>query len=193
MKRIAILVLVSIIGSNIIMANSNATTNFPYPSLKKETVSLESFFRSYDTVVLKRIISIIPIEDEPARLSNEDLQYMINKNIELISLLSSHRPTVYNPGDMQPDDAVVVYAGLIELSIELEYLRNSANRFPWRCIGDVILASFNVASIIDDYRALVNSGASWGTVRSFLWRTLKRYGGFFAAAGVLYDIATECF
>ena len=36
-------------------------------------------------------------------------------------------------------------------------------------------------------------GGSWSTVRGLLWRTLKRYGGWMAAAGVIYDIATECF
>jgi hypothetical protein len=48
-------------------------------------------------------------------------------------------------------------------------------------------------SLVEDYASLIRGGSSWSSVRGLLWRTAKRYGGWMAAAGVIYEITTECF
>lgn len=65
--------------------------------------------------------------------------------------------------------------------------------FPWSCIRGVLEGVLTGAGIVESYQALIASGGTWATLRSLLWTTVKRYAGWWAAAGVVYDIITECF
>ncbi|MDQ6608769.1 MAG: hypothetical protein M3Y85_03010 [Bacteroidota bacterium] len=68
----------------------------------------------------------------------------------------------------------------------------SLYRLDWPCVKNVVLGFFDLASLVEDYVALVQSGASWNTVRGLIWRTVKRYAGWGAAVAVVYEIATKC-
>lgn len=196
MKKVSIFILTVFIFSNVLIANTTPLNYKIDLGLCNENNSLESFFKSYDTAILKRIISIIPIEDEQARLSDSDLQYVIGKNTELINILGSMRPNTYNQNQMNMQDEMIVFAGLIELYIDLDPSSSkNINRalLPWECIWGVITGVLDGGALINQYKLLINQGASWGTVRRFLWQGLKRAGGWILAAGAIYEIVTECF
>ena len=150
-------------------------------------IYLENLFATYDTNVLKSTDSL------------EVISYMVKKNQELIKILSSNFPHTYNTG-LDPNDEFVTWAGLVHMLAEGEGHFNNATvsrearySIDYGCVKGVLLGFFDVASLVEDYVHLIKSGGSWSTVRGLLWRTLKRYGGWMAAAGVIYDIATECF
>ena len=105
-------------------------------------------------------------------------------------------PVVYSPALMNPADEMVVFAGVFELYKEMQIQGKQVSgrmQIPWECIKDVIVGAFNVATIIIEFQTMVESNATWSTIRPFLWRSLRRYGGWFMVAGVIWDIATECF
>lgn len=179
--------------------NSNVTTTaFSSKGLRNEALtntSLHDFFLTYDTSVLRSFLIIIA-EGEYNLYSNaseSNIEYMVNKNSELITILQNINPVTYS--GMNPNDDMVLIAGLFELYYELEQTTNSVNRapFPWACIRTVIEGIVTGGGIISSYKAMVASGASWAGVRAFLFQSLKRYGGWMLAAGALYDIVTECF
>lgn len=162
-----------------------------------QRLSLEAFFKTYDTAVLNRLryIEITPMGSTYTNLAiNQDLQYMYSKNIELISLLNSINPIAYNSLNMSPEDEIVVLAGVFELYKEQESINNSNIRaaFPWRCIIAVIEGIVTGKEVIAAYKSLIASGAEWVTIRSFIIQCLKRYGGWALAAVVVYDITKEC-
>jgi len=165
--------------------------------LKEKTVSsLYTFFKSYDPVILKRVRRGDLIVSSPGEPS-PDITYMIAKNRELISILGSRNSISYNTEEMNPADEMIVYAGIIELYTELKNDAQAPNPspnfiLPWSCIRQVLTETLSIGSLIEDYYALVRNGATWGSLRTVLWRTLKRYGGWTLAAGVIYDIITEC-
>jgi hypothetical protein len=84
---------------------------------------------------------------------------------------------------------------------DFEYQFNYSNslipqgyyRIDWNCVKNVVLGFFDLVSLVEDYVALIQSGGSWSTVRGLIWRTVKRYAGWGAAAALIYEIATECF
>ncbi len=154
------------------------------------STDLRTFFLSYDTNILRSLkFGGGPMPDT---YSSSDIRYMVSKNIELIGILSSIRPSTYY--DMNPEDDMVVYAGLIEMDIQVNGESMIVNKpFPWACIRTVLEGLVTGSGVISSYRQLVASGASWGTVRAFRWQSLKRYGGWIMAAGAIYDIVTECF
>ncbi len=173
-------------------------TAHPVPGRKEAFLALEQFFKSYDTAILRRLKSPVIVMDEEnaARASSTDLVYMQQKNTQLISLLSVINPQVYDPALMNPADEMVVFAGVFELYKEMQIQGKQATgrmQIPWECIKDVIVGAFNVATIIIEFQTLVESNATWSTIRPFLWRNLRRYGGWLMVAGVIWDIATECF
>jgi hypothetical protein len=160
-------------------------------------VSLQQFFNSYDTSILNRLrysgfseVSLFSINP----MLSSDLEYIYSKNIELISLLHQINPSLYDPFAMNPSDELILYVGIIELHNELNMTTNSDGRaqFSFQCIRDIIEGIFTVGGVIRAYNTMVASGAGWGTIRTFLWQMLKRYGGWALAAGVLYDIVTTC-
>ena len=112
-------------------------------------------------------------------------------------LLTAINPVAYSPAEMSVTDEMLVYAGVFELYNELQVRGNKqvSGRagFPWGCIRDVIVSAFNISTIIIEFQTMIGGGATWATVRPFLWQTLRRYGGWFTVAGVIWDIATECF
>lgn len=170
----------------------------PVPGRKEAFLALEQFFKSYDTAILRRLKRPVAVmeEENAARAGSTDLVYMQQKNTQLISLLSVINPQVYNPALMNPADEMVVFAGVFELYKEMQIQGKQVTgrmRIPWECIKDVIVGAFNVATIIIEFQTMVESSATWSTIRPFLWRSLRRYGGWFMVAGVIWDIATECF
>lgn len=156
---------------------------------------LRSFFLTYDTNILRVLRKgIDPAPDMLSSTNGPGVQYMIAKNTELIGNLSSIRSSVYY--GMNPDDDMAVYAGIIEMVIQLEGGQGNiriSKPFPWSCIRGVLEGLLTGAGIVESYQALIASGGTWTTVRSFLWTSLKRYAGWWAAAGAIYDIVTECF
>lgn len=156
-------------------------------------ISFQQFFKSYDTAVLHRLIKPVIETDEPARLSNADIEYMRAKNIQLMPMLNNIRPGVYNVSVMNPDDEMLVYAGLIECYYEMGGNLTQRAAFPWTCIKDVILSAFNVSTLLNMFADMIASGATWSTLRPFLWQSLRRYGGWFTVASIVYTIATQCF
>ncbi|MEJ7625531.1 MAG: hypothetical protein WKF35_01615 [Ferruginibacter sp.] len=153
---------------------------------------LSDFFKSYDTTILKVLFSI-PSDETNNQTTNPNIEYMINKNRELISILSSINPDVYKPENLNVSDDLIVFAGAIELYTERKSRQINTNYVPVDCIKNVILGFFDVVSLIEDYVALIKTGGNWATVRSLIFRTLKRYAGWIAAANLIYEIATECY
>jgi hypothetical protein len=150
-------------------------------------IYLENLFATYDTNVLKSPDSL------------EVIPYMVKRNQELINILSNNFPHTYY-SSLDPNDEFVTWAGLVHMLAEGEghfnnaaAMREARYSIDYGCVKGVLLGFFDVASLVEDYVHLIKSGGSWSTVRGLLWRTLKRYGGWMAAAGVIYDIATECF
>ena len=195
MKKILIIILTTVITMEGYSAMIPAIHYNVAGNSKAAYLSLEIFFKSYDTSVLKRLKKTVIVPDEPARLSDADIMYMQGKNAQLIPLLAAINPVAYNPAEMSVSDDMLVYAGLFELYAELQGNKQGTGRagFPWACIRDVILSAFNVSTIIVQFQGMIGSGASWSTVRPFLWQSLRKYGGWFTVAGVIWDIATECF
>ena len=198
MKKILILFFVSLFMIEGRAAVYPGKTAQPVPGRKVAFLALEQFFKSYDTAILRRLKRPVAVleEENAARAGSTDLVYMQQKNTELISLLSVINPQVYNPALMNPADEMVVFAGVFELYREMQLQGKQVTgrmRVPWECIKDVLVGAFNVAAIIIEFQTLVESSASWSTIRPFLWRNLRRYGGWFMVAGVIWDIATECF
>lgn len=192
-KALSILIMVfSITASFAIDNNSNFFTKHNNETRKQTIISLYNFFKSYDRAILRAIIRPVVFEFESSS-NNSNIQYMVDKNRELIGILSSLNPVTYNPEDMNPNDEMIVFAGAIELYNEQKLHPNNNYANPAECIKGVILGFFDIASLVEDYIALIRNGGSWSTVRGLLWRTLKRYGGWAAAAGIIYDIVTECF
>jgi hypothetical protein len=198
MKRILILFFVSILMIESRAAVCPIKTAQPVSGRKEAFLALEQFFKSYDTAILRRLKSpVIVMEDEgAARTGSPDMVYMQQKNTQLISLLSVINPQAYNPALMNPADEMVVFAGVFELYKEMQIQGKQVTgrmKIPWECIKDILVGAFNVATIIIEFQTLVESSATWSTIRPFLWRSLRRYGGWFMVAGVIWDIATECF
>jgi hypothetical protein len=198
MKRILILFFVSIFMIESRAAVYPGKTAHPVTGRKEAFLALEQFFKTYDTAILRRLKSpVIVMEDEgAARTGSPDMVYMQQKNTQLISLLSVINPQAYNPALMNPADEMVVFAGVFELYKEMQIQGKQGTgrmKIPWECIKDVLVGAFNVATIIIEFQTLVESSATWSTIRPFLWRNLRRYGGWFMVAGVIWDIATECF
>ncbi len=198
MKKILILFFVSLFMIEGRAAVYPGKTAQPVPGRKVAFLALEQFFKSYDTAILRRLKRPVAVleEENAARAGSTDLVYMQQKNTELISLLSVINPQVYSPALMNPADEMVVFAGVFELYREMQLQGKQVTgrmRVPWECIKDVLVGAFNVAAIIIEFQTLVESSASWSTIRPFLWRSLRRYGGWFMVAGVIWDIATECF
>ena len=198
MKKVLILFFVSLFMIEGRAAVYPGKTAQPVPGRKEAFLALEQFFKSYDTAILRRLKRPVAVleEENAARAGSTDLVYMQQKNTELISLLSVINPQVYSPALMNPADEMVVFAGVFELYREMQLQGKQVTgrmRVPWECIKDVLVGAFNVAAIIIEFQTLVESSASWSTIRPFLWRNLRRYGGWFMVAGVIWDIATECF
>jgi len=199
MKRILILFFVSIFMIESRAAVCPTKTAHPVPGRKEAFLALEQFFKSYDTAILHRLKSpVIVMDDEgTARTGSPDIVYMQQKNTQLISLLSVINPQAYNPALMNPADEMVVFAGVFELYKEMQIQGKGQVTgrmgFPWECIKDVIVAAFNVTTIIIEFQSLLDAGATWSTLRPVLWRNLRRYGGWLVVAAVVWDIATECF
>jgi len=200
MKRILILffaaVLVTDINASVIPDNPGMN---PDISRQKAYLALEQFFKSYDTAILRRLKKPVAVidEEEAARPGEADIIYMQGKNAQLIPLLAAINPVAYNPAEMSVADEMLIYAGVLELHNQLQVPGNKQVTgragLPWACIRDVILSAFNIGTIIVEFQAMISGGASWSVVRPFLWQNLRRYGGWFAVAGVIWDIATECF
>ena len=198
MKRVLILFIVSVFMIQGRAAVSPAKPAHPVPGRKEAYLALEQFFKSYDTAILRRLKSpVIEMEDEgAARASSQDLVYMQQKNTQLIQLLSVINPQAYSPALMNPADEMVVFAGVFELYKEMQLQGKQGTgrmRIPWECIKDVIVGAFNITTIVIEFQAMIESNATWSTIRPFLWRNLRRYGGWFMVAAVIWDIATECF
>jgi len=198
MKKVLILFFVSLFMIESRAAVYPGKTAQPVPGRKEAFLALEQFFKSYDTAILQRLKRPVIVweEENTARAGSTDLVYMQQKNTELISLLSVINPQVYNPALMNPADEMVVFAGVFELYKEMQIQGKQVTgrmRVPWECIKDVLVGAFNVAAIIIEFQTLVESNATWSTIRPFLWRNLRRYGGWLMVAGVIWDIATECF
>lgn len=198
MKKVLILFFVSLFMIESRAAVYPGKTAQPVPGRKEAFLALEQFFKSYDTAILRRLKRPVAVleEENAARAGSTDLVYMQQKNTQLISLLSVINPQVYNPALMNPADEMVVFAGVFELYKEMQIQGKQVTgrmRIPWECIKDVIVGAFNVATIIIEFQTMVESSATWSTIRPFLWRSLRRYGGWFMVAGVIWDIATECF
>ncbi len=161
----------------------------PYYDCEPPTplVALENFFSTYDYAILSNPDSIYVAS------------YMKSKNQELINSLSIDFPQTYLINHLDSTDVLVTWAGLIHMLAEGEGYFSSGNisqariAVNWVCVKDVLLGFFDVASLVEDYAHLIKSGGTWSSVRGLLWRTLKRYGGWWAAAGVIYDISTDCF
>ena len=115
------------------------------------------------------------------------------KNLELKNILVAINPIAYSGADTQ--DPLLVISGILEMYFQLTSGQTpEANmHFPWQCIRDVIGGVLSGAAIIASYQNIVASGASWSTVRAFLWQALRKYGGWFTAATALYRIAKTCF
>lgn len=153
---------------------------------KKNAIArLYNFFKSYDTVKLKAVMTL-----EVGLTNNPNIQYMVDKNRELIGILSAVNPVCYNPEQMNPADDVIVVAGLIELYNEIQ---SGTNYIPWECIKGVLIGIVGFGSVIDSYNTLVKEGVSWATARGFLWKVLKKYSGWLTAAAAIYEIITKCF
>ncbi len=198
MKKVLILFFVSVLMIESRAAVCPGKTIQPVPGRKEAYLALEQFFNSYDTAVLRRLKSPVIVKEveEAARTGSPDLEYMQQKNVQLISLLQVINPVVYSPALMNPADEMVVFAGVFELYKEMQIQGKQVSgrmQIPWECIKDVIVGAFNVATIIIEFQTMVESNATWSTIRPFLWRNLRRYGGWFMVAGVIWDIATECF
>lgn len=117
-------------GSEAVLLNRGENVN----------TDLASFFRSYDTNILKsfryEIAGPMMADENPA-----NVQYMINKNAELINILSLINPVSFSSNEMSSNDDIVIYAGLLELYLQLAPPEStSVNRapFPWECIWSVI-------------------------------------------------------
>jgi hypothetical protein len=183
---------------NQVQGNKVSNENAGEKTVEKQNFSstnLEIFFKSYDTNVLKSFIYVI---DEPiqANASGSNVQYMIKKNVELINTLSLIHPSSFTPGEINPDDDLLVYAGLIELYNQLASSSSiNINRaaFPWDCIWGVVGGILDMGALYSEYKALITQGAKWSTIRPFLWNALKRYGGWIVAGRAVYEIVTECF
>ena len=85
-------------------------------SRKLLTGKLYDFFKSYDTAIFRAIIK--PVIYEGSKSGNSNVQYMVDKNRELIGILSELHPVSYNPDEMNPNDEFIVLAGAIELYLE---------------------------------------------------------------------------
>ncbi len=196
MKRILILIFAAVL-----ITESKATVipGNPENSQQKVYLALEQFFKSYDTAILRRLKKPVAVidEEEAARPGEAEIIYMQGKNAQLIPLLVAINPVAYNPAEMSVADEMLVYAGVLELYNQMQVPGNKQVTgragLPWACIRDVILSAFNIGTIIVEFQAMISGGASWSVVRPFLWQNLRRYGGWFAVAGVIWDIATECF
>lgn len=85
---------------------------------------------------------------------------------------------------------------MVGISTLIDNTYNNRNyiyfRMDWGCVKDIVFGLFDIASLVEDYVSLLRGGGSWSTVRGLLWRTAKRYAGWAAAAGLIYDITTEC-
>jgi hypothetical protein len=169
-------------------------------SLSNNFSSLKEYFKTYDKAILVRLkmgATIVRSSADSATL-HSDSMYMIQKNIQLISILNSINPITYNSEFMQSSDPMVIFAAAIELYAEQNSSSNISNNgrvdpSVANCVKDVITGIFDIVSLIEDYVALIRNGAQWNTVRTLLWRTLKRYGGWMAAAAVIYEIVNDCF
>lgn len=202
MKRILILFFVSMFMMEGRAAVSPSKTVQPVPGRKEAYLALEQFFKSYDTAILRRLKAPAIVKEvegaaRTARTADPDIVYMQQKNIQLISLLSVINPQAYSPALMNPADEMVVFAGAFELYKEMQIQGKGqiTDRMglPWECIKNILVAAFSVASIINQFQSLVEAGSTWTTLRPMLWNSLRRYGGWFMVAGIIWDIATDCF
>ncbi len=159
---------------------------------KKAFQSLDQFFKSYDTAVLKGVQMPVIKPDEPARMSDGDLQYMQAKNVQLISLLNALNPQLYRPDELRPDDEMLVLAGAVELYRQLAGGLAGRMKAPWECIKNVIMDAFDITVAWGDILVLFETNTTWANLRPVLWRFLRKYGGWLTVAGVVYDIVTEC-
>jgi len=146
-------------------------------------IYLENFFDGYDLSILNNPDSVV--------VGN----YMVSKNRELINILCTNFPQTYKLNELSETDVFITWAGIIHMLAEGEgrFSSGSMRAINWECVGNVVLGFFDMASLAGDYASLIKNGSSWSSVRGLLWRTAKRYGGWMAAAGVIYEITTECF
>lgn len=199
MKRILILFFVTMFMIEGRAAVYPTKTAQPVPGRKEAYLALEQFFKTYDTAILRRLKGPVGVKEVEgtARATNPDIEYMQQKNVQLISLLSVINPQAYSPALMNPADEMVVFAGAIELykEMQLQGKGQMTDRMglPWECIKNVLVAAFNIASIINQFQTLVEAGSTWTTLRPLLWNSLRRYGGWFMVAAIIWDIATDCF
>lgn len=154
--------------------------------------------------------------DKEILSSNDSLkieEYLKGRNRELLQILISKAPRTYE--DASPDDQLLIFAGIVHMLAEdklsgresgsliseetISILNGLQLKQAIRaegfldCVGAVVLGFFDVASLVEDYIALVQSGGSWSTVRGLIWRTAKRYAGWWAAAALVIEIGRECF
>lgn len=86
-------------------------------------------------------------------------------------------------------------SSLMALSIAGYYAiaDNTYYKLDWGCVWGVIGGIADVTALYKSYANLIRNGATWGSVRTVIWQSLKRYGGWIMAAHAIYEIGTECF
>lgn len=154
-------------------------------------IHLEYFFNSYNSLAL---IS-------PDTLMTK--AYLIEKNNSLIGTLSQNFPNSYKRNEMNQEDEIITYAGLIHMLAEEQgFFRDSSTMpsqqairmAPWvDCVVGVLSGYLSVDGLISAYSTLIKEGAKWSTIRPFIKYALKRYGGWITVGWAIYDISTKCF
>ncbi|MBK7432745.1 MAG: hypothetical protein IPI66_01885 [Chitinophagaceae bacterium] len=82
--------------------NAQPISQHQYPESRQASFGrLRTFFTSYDTAILRAIFTRVVVENVSA---DPNIQYMINKNRELMTILSSINPVSYNQEQMNAAD-----------------------------------------------------------------------------------------
>ncbi len=178
--------------------------------------NLKDFFSSYDTSILRNADTLQPTAFAAI------CSYMVGKNSDLIQYLNQKAPSTFTIADMDPNDDLVTVAGLIFMYLEdkdssfkeysymrynnpahlafsgpftditLTSIRLNLTGF-WSCVGDVLLDVVGVGSLYEEYRNLIRTGATWGSVRGIIWGMIRRAAGWWTAVYGTYRIIRDCF
>lgn len=109
-----------------------------------------------------------------------------------MTLLNSIRPDLYQPSLMRADDEILPIAALIELYFELGGNNVQRAPLPWTCIKEHLLGAFSINNLFSVFENMVTAGASWSTVRPFIFQSLRRFAGWFTVAMLVYNIIQDC-
>jgi hypothetical protein len=154
--------------------NSNITEDHSVDNeLMHKNDECQSFFDEFDFKI---------IDD----LSEEELIRMIEEfNKCIIRQLNHDIPTLQIPMSAHKEPEIFVLGAA-------HYLKTSPDNAWFWCLADVIGSYFSVTELFGSYHALLTEGATWNTVWPVVKNTLRRYGGWLAAAGVAYSFANNC-